>query len=165
MNQFVLQMRPDIKGPLVSLVEYYKWEKFAYLYDSDRGTIAVGQKSIMSVVLETTLLSDGVRCVVLCVVGLSTLQVILDTAAEKKWVVTAINVGNLKDERKDEAYRSVFQVGKVSLQKMLNCAFPITSAPFGFMSSQEHKKQTNKLMNMAHFLQIRAEGGGVSAKG
>ncbi|KAG7235893.1 hypothetical protein INR49_002091 [Caranx melampygus] len=36
MNQFVLQMRPDIKGPLVSLVEYYKWEKFAYLYDSDR---------------------------------------------------------------------------------------------------------------------------------
>ncbi|KAI4832284.1 hypothetical protein KUCAC02_015257, partial [Chaenocephalus aceratus] len=36
MNQFVLQMRPDIKGPLISLVEYYKWEKFAYLYDSDR---------------------------------------------------------------------------------------------------------------------------------
>ncbi|XP_037546333.1 glutamate receptor 2, partial [Nematolebias whitei] len=35
-NQFVLQMRPDIKGPLVSLVEYYKWERFAYLYDSDR---------------------------------------------------------------------------------------------------------------------------------
>ncbi|XP_047220764.1 glutamate receptor 2-like isoform X2 [Girardinichthys multiradiatus] len=77
MNQFVLQMRPDIKGPLVSLIEYYKWEKFAYLYDSDR--------------------------------GLSTLQVILDTAAEKKWVVTAINVGDLKDERKDEAYRSLFQ--------------------------------------------------------
>ncbi|KAI3352388.1 hypothetical protein L3Q82_005188 [Scortum barcoo] len=41
--------------------------------------------------------------------SLSTLQVILDTAAEKKWVVTAINVGNLKDERKDEAYRSLFQ--------------------------------------------------------
>lgn len=37
LNQFVLQMRPDIKGPLISLVEYYKWEKFAYLYDSDRG--------------------------------------------------------------------------------------------------------------------------------
>lgn len=46
---------------------------------------------------------------ILCV-GLSTLQIILDTAAEKKWVVTAINVGNLKDERKDEAYRSLFQV-------------------------------------------------------
>lgn len=41
--------------------------------------------------------------------GLTTLQVVLDTAAEKKWQVTAINVGNLKDERKDEAYRSLFQ--------------------------------------------------------
>uniref|UniRef100_A0A8C1P6B8 Glutamate receptor n=1 Tax=Cyprinus carpio TaxID=7962 RepID=A0A8C1P6B8_CYPCA len=59
LNQFVLQMRPDIKGPLISLVEYYKWEKFAYLYDSDR--------------------------------GLSTLQAVLDTAAERKWQVTAIN--------------------------------------------------------------------------
>lgn len=33
----------------------------------------------------------------------------LDTAAEKKWHVTAINVGNMKDEKKDEAYRSLFQ--------------------------------------------------------
>uniref|UniRef100_A0A8C9VML5 Glutamate receptor n=1 Tax=Scleropages formosus TaxID=113540 RepID=A0A8C9VML5_SCLFO len=76
-HQFILQMRPDIKGPLLSLIEYYKWDKFAYLYDSDR--------------------------------GLSTLQVVLDTAAERKWQVTAINVGNLKDEKKDEAYRSLFQ--------------------------------------------------------
>lgn len=37
------------------------------------------------------------------------MQAVLDTAAEKKWQVTAINVGNLKDERKDEAYRSLFQ--------------------------------------------------------
>lgn len=36
-QQFIIQMRPDIKGPLLSLIEYYKWEKFAYLYDSDRG--------------------------------------------------------------------------------------------------------------------------------
>uniref|UniRef100_A0A8C2IAR2 Glutamate receptor n=1 Tax=Cyprinus carpio TaxID=7962 RepID=A0A8C2IAR2_CYPCA len=76
-QQFIIQMRPDIKGPLLSLIEYYKWDKFAYLYDSDR--------------------------------GLTTLQVVLDTAAEKKWQVTAINVGNMKDERKDEAYRSLFQ--------------------------------------------------------
>ncbi|KAK6298564.1 hypothetical protein J4Q44_G00316190 [Coregonus suidteri] len=76
-QQFIIQMRPDIKGPLLSLIEYYKWDKFAYLYDSDR--------------------------------GLTTLQVVLDTAAERKWHVTAINVGNLKDERKDEAYRSLFQ--------------------------------------------------------
>lgn len=45
----------------------------------------------------------------LLLAGLTTLQVVLDTAAERKWQVTAINVGNLKDERKDEAYRSLFQ--------------------------------------------------------
>lgn len=48
MNQFVLQMRPDIKGPLVSLVEYYKWEKFAYLYDSDRGNEAIVGNGVQS---------------------------------------------------------------------------------------------------------------------
>ncbi|MED6245393.1 hypothetical protein ATANTOWER_002524 [Ataeniobius toweri] len=36
-QQFIIQMRPDIRGPLLSLIEYYKWDKFAYLYDSDRG--------------------------------------------------------------------------------------------------------------------------------
>lgn len=30
-------MRPDLKGALLSLIEYYQWDKFAYLYDSDRG--------------------------------------------------------------------------------------------------------------------------------
>ncbi|XP_072857617.1 glutamate receptor 2 isoform X4 [Pogona vitticeps] len=70
-------MRPDLKGALLSLIEYYDWNKFAYLYDSDR--------------------------------GLSTLQAVLDTAAEKKWQVTAINVGNINNDRKDETYRSLFQ--------------------------------------------------------
>lgn len=48
-------------------------------------------------------------CQLFVLLGLTTLQVVLDTAAERKWQVTAINVGNLKDERKDEAYRSLFQ--------------------------------------------------------
>ncbi|MBN3286344.1 GRIA2 protein, partial [Polyodon spathula] len=84
-------MRPDVKGALLSLIEYYQWDKFAYLYDSDR--------------------------------GLSTLQVVLDTAAEKKWQVTAINVGNLKDEKKDEAYRSLFQDLEIKKERrvILDC--------------------------------------------
>ncbi|XP_069487432.1 glutamate receptor 2 isoform X3 [Ambystoma mexicanum] len=76
-HPFVIQMRPDLKGALLSLIEYYQWDKFAYLYDSDR--------------------------------GLSTLQAVLDSAAEKKWLVTAINVGNINNDRKDETYRSLFQ--------------------------------------------------------
>ncbi|XP_075054336.1 glutamate receptor 2 isoform X1 [Mixophyes fleayi] len=75
-HPFVIQMRPDLKGALLSLIEYYQWDKFAYLYDSDR--------------------------------GLSTLQAVLDSAAEKKWQVTAINVGNINNDRKDETYRSLF---------------------------------------------------------
>uniref|UniRef100_A0A994J404 Glutamate receptor n=2 Tax=Boreoeutheria TaxID=1437010 RepID=A0A994J404_HUMAN len=40
---------------------------------------------------------------------LSTLQAVLDSAAEKKWQVTAINVGNINNDKKDEMYRSLFQ--------------------------------------------------------
>ncbi|XP_069782313.1 glutamate receptor 2b isoform X4 [Narcine bancroftii] len=91
LHQFVIQMRPDLKGALLSLIEYYQWDKFAYLYDSDR--------------------------------GLSVLQAVLDAAAENKWQVTAINVGNIKDDRKDEAYRSLFQdlENKKERQVILDC--------------------------------------------
>uniref|UniRef100_A0A8B9LQS8 Glutamate receptor n=1 Tax=Astyanax mexicanus TaxID=7994 RepID=A0A8B9LQS8_ASTMX len=35
--QFVIQMRPPLKGAVLSLLTYYRWEKFVYLYDTDRG--------------------------------------------------------------------------------------------------------------------------------
>lgn len=35
--QFVMQMRPSLRGALLSLLAHYKWEKFVYLYDTDRG--------------------------------------------------------------------------------------------------------------------------------
>lgn len=35
--QFVIQMRPALKGAILSLLTYYKWEKFVYLYDTERG--------------------------------------------------------------------------------------------------------------------------------
>uniref|UniRef100_A0A8C2B1V8 Glutamate receptor, ionotropic, AMPA 3b n=1 Tax=Cyprinus carpio TaxID=7962 RepID=A0A8C2B1V8_CYPCA len=35
--QFVIQMRPPLKGAVLSLLSQYKWEKFVYLYDTDRG--------------------------------------------------------------------------------------------------------------------------------
>lgn len=68
--------------------------------------------------------------------GLSTLQVILDTAAEKKWVVTAINVGNLKDERKDEAYRSLFQV---LIFCYMHCTLLGLHARYIFRNTKIHK--------------------------
>lgn len=36
-NQFVIQMRPDIQDALLSVIEHYKWHKFVYIYDADRG--------------------------------------------------------------------------------------------------------------------------------
>lgn len=35
--QFVIQMRPSLRGAVLSLLAHYKWEKFVYLYDTDRG--------------------------------------------------------------------------------------------------------------------------------
>ncbi|KAI2657254.1 Glutamate receptor 3 [Labeo rohita] len=34
--QFVIQMRPPLKGAVLSLLSHYKWDKFVYLYDTDR---------------------------------------------------------------------------------------------------------------------------------
>ncbi|XP_063303920.1 glutamate receptor 1 isoform X1 [Pelobates fuscus] len=72
-NQFVLQLRPELQDALISVIEYYKWKKFVYIYDADR--------------------------------GLSVLQKVLDTAAEKNWQVTAVNILTTTEE----GYRLLFQ--------------------------------------------------------
>uniref|UniRef100_A0A8B9LLZ6 Glutamate receptor n=1 Tax=Astyanax mexicanus TaxID=7994 RepID=A0A8B9LLZ6_ASTMX len=41
--QFVIQMRPPLKGAVLSLLTYYRWEKFVYLYDTDRGKSCYSQ--------------------------------------------------------------------------------------------------------------------------
>ncbi|KAA0709062.1 Glutamate receptor 3 [Triplophysa tibetana] len=35
--QFVIQMRPPLRGAVLSVLSHYKWDKFVYLYDTDRG--------------------------------------------------------------------------------------------------------------------------------
>lgn len=148
------QGTPGVPGGVLQVGEICLliWQRQRYDWPwSDRQSWVSDKKPHSA---QTALMLCVVWCVVICGVGLSTLQVILDTAAEKKWVVTAINVGNLKDERKDEAYRSVFQVGAVSHQKMLNPTFVFLQrkkkwrnlgcppAPVGSMSSK-HQKQQN----------------------
>lgn len=36
-NQFVLQLRPELQDALISIIDHYKWQKFVYIYDADRG--------------------------------------------------------------------------------------------------------------------------------
>lgn len=35
--QFVIQMRPSLRGAVLSLLDHYKWDRFVYLYDTNRG--------------------------------------------------------------------------------------------------------------------------------
>uniref|UniRef100_A0A4W3J5Z0 Glutamate receptor n=1 Tax=Callorhinchus milii TaxID=7868 RepID=A0A4W3J5Z0_CALMI len=44
--QFVIQLRPPLHGALLGLLSHYKWKKFVYLYDTDRGY------SILQVIME-----------------------------------------------------------------------------------------------------------------
>uniref|UniRef100_A0A674PGQ3 Glutamate receptor n=2 Tax=Tetraodontidae TaxID=31031 RepID=A0A674PGQ3_TAKRU len=38
-GQFTLQLRPSIKGALLSLLDHYDWNRFVFLYDTDRGDV------------------------------------------------------------------------------------------------------------------------------
>ncbi|KAF7244825.1 Glutamate receptor 3 [Varanus komodoensis] len=50
--QFVIQMRPALKGAILTLLTYYNWEKFVYLYDTER---AHGLLLMFSPLLESEL--------------------------------------------------------------------------------------------------------------
>uniref|UniRef100_A0AAR2LEI2 Glutamate receptor n=1 Tax=Pygocentrus nattereri TaxID=42514 RepID=A0AAR2LEI2_PYGNA len=36
-TQFVLQLRPNLRGALISILDHYDWNRFVFLYDTDRG--------------------------------------------------------------------------------------------------------------------------------
>lgn len=38
-SQFVLQLRPSLRGALLSLLDHYEWNRFVFLYDTDRGEL------------------------------------------------------------------------------------------------------------------------------
>ncbi|EHB17857.1 Glutamate receptor 3 [Heterocephalus glaber] len=58
--QFVIQMRPALKGTILSLLGHYKWEKFVYLYDTERETVSRAQKDMnLQVLVAKGLLFTG----------------------------------------------------------------------------------------------------------
>uniref|UniRef100_A0A8C9WRB3 Glutamate ionotropic receptor AMPA type subunit 3 n=1 Tax=Scleropages formosus TaxID=113540 RepID=A0A8C9WRB3_SCLFO len=50
--QFVIQMRPSLRGAVLSLLTHYKWEKFVYLYDTERGF------SILQAIMESAVANN-----------------------------------------------------------------------------------------------------------
>uniref|UniRef100_A0A3P9LWV4 Glutamate receptor n=1 Tax=Oryzias latipes TaxID=8090 RepID=A0A3P9LWV4_ORYLA len=82
-NQFVLQLRPQLQGPLLAVLEHFYWTRFVYMYSSDS--------------------------------GLTVLQKILDTAAERSWQVTSVNLDALTEAAfikllADLDYKKDFQI-------------------------------------------------------
>lgn len=51
-GQFTLQLRPSIRGALLSLLDHYDWNRFVFLYDTDRGkctlTIILTSRELIS---------------------------------------------------------------------------------------------------------------------
>lgn len=36
-TQFLIQLRPSVRGALLSIIDHYEWTRFVFLYDTDRG--------------------------------------------------------------------------------------------------------------------------------
>ncbi|XP_046694774.1 glutamate receptor 3a isoform X4 [Silurus meridionalis] len=49
---FLLQLRPTLKGAVLSMITHYKWDKFVYLYDTERGF------SLLQAVMEAAVVND-----------------------------------------------------------------------------------------------------------
>ncbi|GAB5584874.1 glutamate receptor 3 isoform X1 [Prionailurus iriomotensis] len=117
--QFVIQMRPALKGAILSLLGHYKWEKFVYLYDTEResntsfGISTATHDALAEKCTEARetgyAWEAGLRISVpppdidqLCDLGqkplrFSILQAIMEAAVQNNWQVTARSVGNIKD--------------------------------------------------------------------
>ncbi|XP_064206303.1 glutamate receptor 3-like isoform X5 [Anguilla rostrata] len=50
--QFVIQMRPELRDTILSMLSHYKWEKFVYLYDTERGF------SILQAIMESAVANN-----------------------------------------------------------------------------------------------------------
>ncbi|KAJ6667855.1 hypothetical protein lerEdw1_016176 [Lerista edwardsae] len=111
-NQFVLQLRPELQDALISVIEYYKCQKFMYIYDADR--------------------------------GLSVLQKVLDTAAEKDWQVTAVNIMTTTEED----YKSLFQNLEKKKERVVvvDCESERLNAILGKVSPQPRHCQGRERM-------------------
>ncbi|XP_031424576.1 glutamate receptor 1-like [Clupea harengus] len=74
-NQFVIQLRPQLQGALLSVIEFYRWTRFTYLYSSDS--------------------------------GLTVLQRVLDSAAERGWHVVSVNVESVSEASFSKLYQDL----------------------------------------------------------
>ncbi|TRY97895.1 hypothetical protein DNTS_034129 [Danionella cerebrum] len=103
-SQFVLQLRPSIRGALLSLLDHYDWNRFVFLYDTDRGY------SILQAIMEKAG-QNGWQVSAICVENFndaSYRQLLedLDRRQEKTFVI------DLEPERLNNMLEQIVSVGK-----------------------------------------------------
>ncbi|XP_029027542.1 glutamate receptor 4a isoform X2 [Betta splendens] len=103
-GQFTLQLRPSIRGALISLLDHYKWDKFVFLYDTDRGY------AILQAIMEKAG-QNGWKVSAICVENFNEaayrrLLEDLDRRDEKKYVI------DLEPERLQSILEQAVSVGK-----------------------------------------------------
>uniref|UniRef100_A0A671MPM4 Glutamate receptor n=1 Tax=Sinocyclocheilus anshuiensis TaxID=1608454 RepID=A0A671MPM4_9TELE len=103
-TQFVLQLRPSIRGALMSLLDHYDWSHFIFLYDTDRGY------AILQAIMEKAG-QNGWQVSAICVENFNDasyrrLLEDLDRRQEKKFVI------DLEAERLQNILEQIVSVGK-----------------------------------------------------
>ncbi|XP_030634516.1 glutamate receptor 4a isoform X2 [Chanos chanos] len=103
-SQFVLQLRPSIRGALLSLLDHYDWNRFVFLYDTDRGY------AILQAIMERAG-QNSWQVSAICVENFNDasyrrLLEDLDRRQEKKFVI------DLEAERLQNILEQIVSVGK-----------------------------------------------------
>uniref|UniRef100_A0A3B4YUF4 Glutamate receptor, ionotropic, AMPA 4b n=1 Tax=Seriola lalandi dorsalis TaxID=1841481 RepID=A0A3B4YUF4_SERLL len=103
-SQFTLQLRPSIRGALLSLLDHYDWNKFVFLYDTDRGY------AILQAIMEKAGQNNW-QVSAICVENFNDanyrrLLEDLDRRQEKKFVI------DLEAERLQNMLEQIVSVGK-----------------------------------------------------
>ncbi|XP_037402259.1 glutamate receptor 4a isoform X4 [Pygocentrus nattereri] len=103
-TQFVLQLRPNLRGALISILDHYDWNRFVFLYDTDRGY------AILQAIMEKAG-QNGWQVSAICVenfndAGYRRLLEDLDRRQEKKFVI------DLEPERLQTILEQAVSVGK-----------------------------------------------------
>uniref|UniRef100_A0A8C5FXK1 Glutamate receptor n=1 Tax=Gadus morhua TaxID=8049 RepID=A0A8C5FXK1_GADMO len=102
--QFTLQLRPSIRGALLSLLDHYDWSRFVFLYDTDRGY------AILQAIMERAG-QNGWQVSAICVESFNEaayrrLLEDLDRRQERKYVI------DLEPERLQSILEQAVSVGK-----------------------------------------------------
>ncbi|XP_026152813.1 glutamate receptor 4a isoform X2 [Mastacembelus armatus] len=103
-GQFTLQLRPSIRGALLSLLDHYDWSRFVFLYDTDRGY------AILQAIMERAG-QNGWQVSAICVESFNEaayrrLLEDLDRRQERKYVI------DLEPERLQSILEQAVSVGK-----------------------------------------------------